>query len=282
MAEHTAPLPHGFGRADFQHGFSTHWFDVDRDPPDHFVDVVLGAIDAGYRRFDCSPVWDTERLVGIAIERSSVARNELFVSSVVPFDQLGEESAVHSVRSSLDRLGLDQLDAVLVSAPISGWDIAGTAAAMNSLVDDGTVRHVGARYMCRADLDAFRGRLSTPLFAHLTELHPLWPASELRAHAVQHGYWFVADSPFVQGFIGEIREVRVAANRLSATPFQVTLAWLHRLGNVASSTWVHDPILMAENLRTDQVDLDDPTTDAIEAIDRRWSGVPHLHPITPA
>lgn len=282
MAEHTAPLPHGFGVAEFQHGFSAHWFDVDRDPPDHFVDVVLGAIDAGYRRFDCSPVWDTEQLVGIAIERSSVARNELFVSSVVPFDQLGEERAVQSVRASVDRLGLDHLDAVLVSAPITGWDIAGTAAAMSSLVDDGTVHRVGARYMCRADLDAFRGRLSTPLFAHLTELHPLWPASELRAHAVEHGYWVVADSPFVQGFVGEIREVRAAANRLSATPFQVTLAWLHRLGNVASSTWVHDPNLMAENLRADRVDLDDRTIDAIEAIDRRWSCSPHLHPVAPA
>jgi hypothetical protein len=37
-------------RTAFQHGFSTHWFDVDRDPEDRFVDVVLEAISAGYRR----------------------------------------------------------------------------------------------------------------------------------------------------------------------------------------------------------------------------------------
>jgi 2,5-diketo-D-gluconate reductase B len=276
----TAPLPDGFGLSTFQHGFSTYWFDVDRDPPEHFVDVVLKAIGAGYRRLDCSPVWDTEPMVGTAIERSSTRRGELFVTTVVPFDQLGEVQARHCVQSSLDALGLDHLDAVFVSAPLSGWDIDGTAAAMDSLVEDGLVAHVGARYMSRSDITAFGERLAVPVFAHLTELHPLWPAAELRAHAVDGGHWIVADSPFMGGVVREIREVHRAAERLGVTPYQVTLAWLHRLDNVATCTWVHDPDLMAANLQADRIELDQQAVDEIATITRRWSGVPHLHPVS--
>ena len=237
MTEHSAPLPGGFEVSTFRHGFSTHWMDVDRDPAEDYVGVLLDAIDAGHRRFDCNPAWDTEPLVAKAIEKSSVPRDELYITTVVPYDQLGEAGTQNSVRSSLDRLGLDRLDAVLVSAPMTGWDIEGTAAAMNSLVADGVVSHVGARYMCREDIDAFGQLLATPVFAHLTEMHPLWPADDLRRHAVEHGYWIIADSPFMQGVIGEIREIRQAAARSDSTPFQVTLAWLHQLPNVATSTW---------------------------------------------
>lgn len=280
MTEHTAPLPDGFSRTAFQHGFSTFWFEVDRDPRDHLVDVVLNAIGAGYRRLDCNPVWDTEPMVGTAIEQSSTPRDELFVTTVVPFDQLGEEPTRRCVQSSIDRLGLDHVDAVFVSAPISGWDVEGTAAALDLLVDDGLVTHVGARYMSCADISAFGERVAAPVFAHLTELHPLWPAAELRAHAAENGYWTIADGPFMQGAIGEIREVHRAAERLGATPHQVTLAWLHQLGNVATSTWVHDPALMAENLSSDRLELDRQALDDIAAITRRWSGVPHFHPVS--
>lgn len=277
--EHTAPLPDGFDLAGFQHGFATHWMDIDRDPADHYVDVIATAIDVGFRRFDCNPVWDTEPMVATALARAAVPRRELFVTTVVPFDRLGEAGARDSVIASLGRLGLDRLDAVFVSAPLTGWDVDGTADAMNALVDQGLVAHVGARYMCRQDLDAFRERLAVPLFGHLTELHPLWPADELRAHAVEHGYWIVADGPFMQGVVGEVREVRRAADRSGATPFQVTLAWLHQLGNVATSTWVHRPDLMAQNLQAARVTLDDTALGDLAAITRRWSGVPHLHPV---
>ena len=281
MTEHTAPLPDGFGPPAFQHGFSTHWFDVDRDPQERFVDVVLDAIGAGYRRLDCNPVWDTEPMVGAAIERSPTPRDALFVTTVVPFDRLGERPSRQSVLASLDRLGLDRLDAVLVSAPISGWDVEGTAAAMSALVDAGIVTHVGARYMSHADIELFRERLAVPVFAHLTELHPLWPAEHLRAHAVRHRYWVIGESPFMQGAVGEVREIRDAAARLDVTPFQVTLAWLHQCVNVTTSTWVHDPELMAENLRAADLELDERSLEEIAAIARRWSGVPHLHPVSP-
>lgn len=279
MTQRTAPLPDRCDLSTFQHGFSTHWMDVDRYPADDFVDVLLAAIDVGYRRFDCDPVWDTEPMVGTAIEQSLISREELFITTVVPYDQLGDEGTRTSVASSLDRLGLEYVDAVLASAPMTGWDVDGTASAMNALVEDGIIRHAGARYMCLPDISAFIERLDQPLLAHLTELHPLWPADDLRRHAVEHGYWIIGESPFMQGVVGEIREVRRAAARSAATPYQVTLAWLHQFPNVATSTWAHLPDQQRSNLDADRVDLDQDAIDEISSITRRWSGSPHLHPV---
>lgn len=281
MTGHTAPLPRGCSPSGFRHGFSTHWIDVDRDDAGWFVEILTNAIGVGYRRFDCSPLWDTEAVLGTAVDRAAVGRDELFVTTVVPYGRLGERGTRESIHASLERLGLDHLDAVFVSAPLPGWDVAGTAAALNSLVESGLVTHVGARYMSLADVGSFMDHLATPMFGHLTELHPLWPAGELRAHAVEHGYWVVADSPMMQGVVGEIREIRRAASRSGGSPFQVTLAWLHGLANVATSTWVHDPVRMAENLRADEIDLDPDTVAEIGAITRRWSGAPNLHPVSP-
>lgn len=264
----------------FQHGFSTHWMDVDRDPPRWFADVIGTAIDVGYRRIDCNPVWDTESVVGTAIARSSVLRDELFVTTVVPYAQLGEVGARDSITSSLERLGLDRIDLVLVSAPLSGWDVEGTAASLDTLIDEGRVSHVGARYMSLPDLDVFATRLGAPMFAHMTELHPLWQAHDHRRHAVEHGHWIIADSPFMQGMVGEVREIRHIAKRNDATPWQVVLAWLHQLPDVATSTWTHDRDQMAENLAARHLSLDDADIEDIDRIDRRWSGSPHLHSVT--
>jgi diketogulonate reductase-like aldo/keto reductase len=57
------------------------------------------------------------------------------------------------------------------------------------------------------------------------------------------------------------------------------LAWLHQLRNVATTTWVHRPDLMAQNLLADRLELDEQALDDISAITRRWSGAPHLHPV---
>lgn len=279
MTKHTLPLPAGMAASAFRHGFSTYWFDVDRDRPEWFRDVLQTAIDVGYRRFDCNPAWDTESIVGAAIRSSTVPRDELFVTTVVPYGSLGEDAARQSVLTSLDLLGLDRLDAVLVSAPLPGWDLEGTAAAMDALVTEGVIGRIGVRYVSLPDVEAFAARLATPLLAHLNEVHPLWPAEELQRHAVEHSYWLIADSPLMQGVVGEIREVRDVARRLGATPFQVAIAWLHQLGNVATSTWTHDAARMRENLDADDVDLDRAAVDLIGGITRRWSGQPQLHPV---
>ena len=81
-------------------------------------------------------------MLGTAVDRAAVGRDELFVTTVVPYGRLGERGTRESIHASLERLGLDHLDAVFVSAPLPGWDVAGTAAALNSIPSPGLLNRL--------------------------------------------------------------------------------------------------------------------------------------------
>jgi len=215
--------------------------------------------------------------VGAAIRQSAVVRDELFITTVIQHDRLGHDGARESIATSLERLGLDRIDLVLISAPLSGWDVTGTASALNEQIDEGLVMHAGARYMSQTDLDHLSAKLNAPLLAHLTELHPLWHADQLRQHAVDHAYWIIADSPLMQGMAREVREIRRIAERAETTPWRVVLSWLHNCANVATSTWTHDADQMSANLTATDVWLDPTELAEIDQITRRWTGAGHLH-----
>lgn len=47
------------------------------------ADSIQGAIDAGYRHFDCAHIYGNEVEVGTALKNSGVKREDLFITSKV-------------------------------------------------------------------------------------------------------------------------------------------------------------------------------------------------------
>ena len=118
-------------------------------------EIIDRAIDAGINVLDTANVYshgESERIVGNAIQGR---RDELVVTSKVfgrmrggPNGQgLSRKHVLEQVDRTLDRLGTDYLDLY----QIHRWDehtpIEETLSALSSLVDEGTVRYVGASTM---------------------------------------------------------------------------------------------------------------------------------------
>jgi aryl-alcohol dehydrogenase-like predicted oxidoreductase len=118
--------------------------------------VIDAAINAGINVIDTANVYshgESERIVGDAI--AEYDRDELVVTSKVfgrmregPNGQgLSRKHILEQVDRTLDRLGTEYLDLY----QIHRWDvttpIAETLAALNTLVEDGLVRYVGASTM---------------------------------------------------------------------------------------------------------------------------------------
>lgn len=80
---------------------------------------------------------------------------------------------VESVESSLSNLGTDYLDVLLLHRPSPLLDPDEVAEAVNQLVTQGKVRHVGVSNFTPAQLDTLASRLSRPLVTNQVELHPL-------------------------------------------------------------------------------------------------------------
>src|SRR5437588_11272352 len=79
--------------------------------------VVAEAIAAGYRHIDTAASYGNETAVGEGIRAAGIDRGELFVTTKVPENSLADGACQRAVEASLARLGLDQVDLVLIHWP---------------------------------------------------------------------------------------------------------------------------------------------------------------------
>lgn len=102
---------------------------------------VLDAIEVGYRLIDTAQGYGNEEAVGIAIKKSGVPREELFITTKIWISNAGYENARISIEESLMKLQLDYLDLILIHQPYN--DYYGTYRAMEELYKAGKLKAIG-------------------------------------------------------------------------------------------------------------------------------------------
>ena len=93
-------------------------FGVFQIPANECADVVGTALGAGYRLVDTAQTYCNEREVGRGIRESGLARSDIFVTTKVWVTEYGKEKTRRSLDASLERLGLDYVDMVLLHFPV--------------------------------------------------------------------------------------------------------------------------------------------------------------------
>ena len=245
-------------------GFGTYEI-TDRD---ECVDAVTTALDVGYRHVDTAQMYDNEAYVGEAIAESDVDREDLFVATKLHPTNLSREDALKTGRRSVDDLGLDHVDLLYVHWPQNTYDPDETLSALDQLVDEGLVEHVGLSNFRTDQLDEARERLDAPLFAHQVEMHPLLPQEELVSYAREHDHWLVAYSPLARGEVMEVDEMTEVAEKHDTTPAQVSLAWLLAKDNVAAIPKAATRDHIVANYAALDVELDGEDIEKIDGISR--------------
>lgn len=81
------------------------------------VQAVKDALKIGYRHIDTAQAYENERGVGEAIRTSGIERSEIFLTSKVAAEHKTYESASKSIDESLEKLGLDTIDLMIIHAP---------------------------------------------------------------------------------------------------------------------------------------------------------------------
>lgn len=197
-------------------GFGT--FGSDRYDPGEVADAVRGALRVGYRLIDCASVYGNEREVGEALRealRSGLNRDEVFVESKVWNDAHAPERVEESVRRSLCDLGVDYLDAVYIHWPFPNHhapaadpdardprarpyvhaDYMAAWRALERLVDEGAIRHLGTSNVTVAKLELIRRDARIQPELNQMELHPCFQQPELFQYCVDHAIQPVGYSP---------------------------------------------------------------------------------------
>lgn len=300
----TLTLPRGGSIPSVGLGF----WKIDRD---RTADVTVEAVKLGYRHLDCAADYGNEGEVGEGIERvlkhGLCNRDSLWVTSKLWNTYHRPSHVGRACRRTLQDLRVDYLDLYLIHFPISlayvpfevrypaGWfydpdakpprmvhdpvPIAETWDAMERLVDEGLVRHIG---ISNFGVSLIRDLLSycriRPSVLQV-ESHPYLVQSKLLRYCQSEQIAYTAFSPFgapsyiplgmatAQDSVMNDPVVLGIAKSVDRTPAQVVLRWGVQRGTAVipkSSSREH----LQENLQLFDFELSEDHMAAINALNR--------------
>ncbi|WP_314575087.1 aldo/keto reductase [Enterococcus gilvus] len=84
---------------------------------DQATEKVLEAIEAGYRHIDTAQAYGNEAGVGEAIKKTTVPREELFLTTKLAAEIKDYDGAVKAIDDSLKKLGVDVIDLMIIHSP---------------------------------------------------------------------------------------------------------------------------------------------------------------------
>ena len=112
--------------------------------------VVLDALEVGYRYIDTAAFYGNEKEIGDALKMSGLARRDVFLATKVWKTELGFEKTEKAIQASLEKLQSDYIDLFLIHWPKEtpedqSWKekIQGSYAAMEEAYGKGLILNLG-------------------------------------------------------------------------------------------------------------------------------------------
>jgi len=228
--------------------------------------VVLDAIQSGYRLIDTAAAYMNEEAVGIAIKKSGVPREELFITTKLWVQDASYEGAKAAIETSLDKLGLDYLDLYLIHQPMG--DYYGAYRAMEEEYKKGRLKAIGVCNFYPERLVDLCLNVEVKPAVNQVELHPFFQQENalkvMKEYDVQPQAW----GPFAEGKYGIFTNEKLSkiANKYGKSVAQVVLRWNIERGVVVIPKSVHKN-RMEENIDIWDFDLSKEDMDVISTMD---------------
>ena len=222
-------------------GFGT-WKIGGKFSPNPKVDSVSlaalrSALELGYTHIDTAEMYaggHTEEIVGQAIREIHVNRESLFITSKVMPEHLAYDQVLHACEASLRRLQMDYLDLYLIHWPSVGTKLEETFWALNQLVKDGKVKHLG---VCNFDVKLLKQSQALSATPIITDQVPYSVSDQTHAknglldYCQQNNILLTAYSPVNQGHFRINKTLRIHCTGT----FGNTISNRHRLADDASA-----------------------------------------------
>lgn len=172
------------------------------------VEIILDAIDVGFRYFDTAESYHTQRALGIAIKKSGIPREDFFVASKISIDDIRDRCTYRGFEETMAQLDMEYIDLISMHWPFaerimpSWWQ-------MQDIYDDGRARAIGGCNFEIHHLEGIKklieqedGYTKYMPMVNQSHFHPQFMCNKLRAYcAYNHivfGGLFEKDELYVQ------------------------------------------------------------------------------------
>ena len=265
-------------------------FGVFQTPPEETRAAVEAALTAGYRHIDTAAAYFNEKQVGEALVNSGVPRSEVFVETKIWISDYGYDETLHAFDKSAGKLGLDQIDLLILHQALPS-DFGKTTAAyraLETLLKDGKVRAIGVSNFMVEHLTRLLDSTTVMPAVNQIEVHPYFQQRGVQEFGHRHGILTQAWSPI--GGITFYRDSKHTstledpvilgiAKAHSKSPAQIMLRWHLQEGRsvIPKST---KPERIAENIDVFDFELTPGELASIDALDTDRRGGPEPEAMT--
>ncbi len=201
---------------------------------DTCLGAVQKAIDIGYRHIDTAQIYGNETEVGSAIEKSGIARKELFVTTKLWTNNFEAGRVASSMEESLSKLRMDYVDLLLIHWPNPEVELSETLGAMAELVKKGKTKAIGVSNFPVSEMRKAVEECKANIACNQVEYHALLSQNAVLKYASDHNIIVTAYSPLARGkLVGHPVLTGIGA-KYGKTAGQVALRWLIEQKDVAA------------------------------------------------
>lgn len=200
-------------------------------------EIILKAIQSGYRGFDTASFYGTEEYLGAAIRKSGLPREDFFITSKLWKTEMGYQNALTAAEQSLNTLQTDYLDLYLIHWPLPEPDCrdwkeldAETWKALEELYQSGKVRAIGLSNFLPHHIENILAHCQIRPMVDQLEFHPGHSQEAAVAYCQARNILVQAWSPLGRQRVLEDPLVCTLAKKYGVSPAQICLKYALQRG----------------------------------------------------
>lgn len=238
------------------------------------LSALHSALETGYTHFDTAEYYaagHSEELLGRAVRDSNIKRENLFITTKISPEHLNYNDAFISCENSLRHLNMDYIDLYLIHWPQAGMNLQETFRALNKLVRDGKVKHLGVSNFKLKLLKQSQEYSETPIFTNQVPYSlpdNSYVENGVLEYCQRNDILVTAYSPVKFRNIHVNKTLGEIAKAYSATPFQIALAWLVMQPRVITIPMSFNPEHIKENFDSADISL---SAEEMDRLGNAWN-----------
>ena len=243
---------------------------------DVVADAVKAAVQLGYRHIDTAQAYENERGVGEGVRTCGVARDELFVTTKLDAGIKTYEGAKTAIDGSLEKMGLDYIDLMIIHSPqpwtdFNGADrfFEGNLAAWKALeeaYEAGKLRAIGVSNFQKEDLDNLLDNATVKPMLNQILAHISNTPFDLIDYTKSKGILVEAYSPVGHGELFKNAEIGAMAEKYGVSVPQLGIRYCLQLGLLPLPKTAN-PDHMATNAAVD-FEISDADMEALKSAEK--------------
>jgi 2,5-diketo-D-gluconate reductase B len=226
--------------------------------------AVERGLRVGYRHLDTAQMYGNEAEVGRGIRGSGVDRGEIFVTTKVWPSDFAHERVIRKTRASLEKLGTDYVDLLLMHWPGDGVPLGETLGAMRELQEAGGVLYIGVSNFSPSLVR--EAAEHAEIFCNQVQYHPYRDQNALLDQAQEMDYLLTAYTPLSRGGVQDDVTLREIGGAHGKSATQVALRWLVQQDKVSAIPKATSEEHLKENLDVFDFELSEEEMDRVSSL----------------